>query len=626
MNLGLHMNYAKRLPLAHAEGRRLIGRAVPVLCVWLLTGCMSPPVERVRPDYWARRLTENALTTGCLSETTAATLSLRGWKGKTLQQPEPILREFREQLIRAPDRAGLTAFAEFAYLAGRHSKDRAGKANYLLTAARAAYATVFDEHMGPKLDPLDPNLRFAADLYNYSLSELIGILLETGRTSREAQSMALMEGRLTVSKGHGMADAAAFTEVILAFSRKTESLDLYSRNRGLGVPLVAIRPPTLLINGQALNHPPIYQTGVVPASLLLRFGEPWCESGDHLTATSELWYPLAGPHVEVRGARVPLEADTSLALALFYLRGSPYQGLLNMPRLLRGNSVAAYRGLVLIAPYSHEKIPVVLSHGLMDTPLTWVPMLNALLSDPELNEKYQFWLFFYPTMNPILESASELRESLLALHGKLEGEGKAWNDMVLVGHSMGGLISRLLVTPSGEQFRALERSALSLAEDDVELQVYLKSLVNFEPLPFVREVVFIGAPHRGATLANRPLGAMGEGLMRHPDYIRNFLEAKAGREARLSRQANGIANLAPDSLFTLALADSPWNPAVSVHSIIADLWRAGNTNGSDGAVAYWSSHVAGARSEIVVRADHLSVHKQSAAIAELRRILKDHLK
>jgi hypothetical protein len=134
----------------------------------------------------------------------------------------------------------------------------------------------------------------------------------------------------------------------------------------------------------------------------------------------------------------------------------------------------------------------------------------------------------------------------------------------------------------------------------------------------------VGAPHRGAKMANRLLGSAGQGIMSRPDYIRGFLEAKKGREARLSRQANGIANLAPDSPFSLALGKSAWNPAVAAHSIIGDTKQAGNTNGSDGIVAYWSSHVDDAKSELVVKADHLNLHKQIPAIAEVRRILLEH--
>jgi pimeloyl-ACP methyl ester carboxylesterase len=604
---------------------RFLSRTLPLLCVLLLAGCVSSPVEQVRPNYWAQLLTETALTTDQLSEHTSAYLALRGWQGRALRKPEPILKELRAELIRDPDRGGLTVFAEFAYLSGHEAKKLDEKVTLLLTAARAAYATLFDEQMGPMLDPLDPNLRFAADLYNYSLSELVDLLLEAGRPPRKEQSFGLIDGRLTLIKGQGMEEAPGFTQTLLAFSHKTTALELHNRRRGIGVPVVTVRPPTKLLAGQNLLHPPVYQAGVMPVTFLLRFSEPWRATGESLTATCELWKPLAMTRVEIGGRYVPLEADTSLALAEFYAKGEQFYGILNMLRLLRGNSVEGNRGLFLLEPYNPKKIPVVLTHGLMDSPLTWVPMLNALLSDPALTEKYQFWLFFYPTMNPILQSASELRQSLLAFHANLKAKGEAWNDMVLVGHSMGGLISRLMISPSGEPFRNLSQHCVSMAEGDLELQTYIKSLVTFEPLPFVSEAIFLGAPHRGANMANRMSGSAGQGIMSRPEYIRTFLEAKEGRAEQLLRQANGIANLAPDSLFSLALGDCVWNPAVPVHSIIGDMWTAGSTNGTDGVVAYWSSHVNGAKSEIVVQADHLALHKKNSSITEVRRILLEHL-
>ncbi len=226
--------------------------------------------------------------------------------------------------------------------------------------------------------------------------------------------------------------------------------------------------------------------------------------------------------------------------------------------------------------YPWKRIPV--------SPLTWVTMLNALLSDLVLTERYQFWRFFYPTMNPILQSAAELRRSLLALHANLNAKGEAWNDLVLVGHSMGGLISRLMITPSGDSFRELAQHCLNQAEGDPELQAYLKSLISFELLPFVREAIFLGAPHQGAHMANQTSGSLGKGMMSRPEYIRSFLEAKEGREEKLLSQANGIANLAPDSLFISALGNSVWNADVPVQSIIGDMWTAGSTNVTDGVV------------------------------------------
>ena len=598
---------------------------IPLVCFLFLAGCVSRPLERVGTNYWAKQMTENALTTERLSEHTTTYLALRGWQGKALRHSEPILQALRRQLTLEPDRAGLIVFAEFAYLSGHEEQKQNEKAKLLLTAARAAYSTIFDEQMGPMLDPLDPNLRFAVDLYNYSLSELMGLLLDEGRNPGQELSCPLIEGRLKMTKGFGMDEAPTFKQILPAFSHKTEELELHTRRRGIGVPVVAVRPPTVLVQEVRLLHPPVYQAGVMPVTFLLRFGEPWRETGDRLTATCEMWRSLAKTQVEINGRRVPLEADTSLALAEFYNNGSQYYGLFNMLRLLRAETVEGNRGLFLLEPYNPKKIPVVFTHGLMDSPLTWVPMLNALLSDPMLSERYQFWLFFYPTTNPILLSASELRGSLLALHRDLKVKGEEWNDMVLVGHSMGGLLSRLMITPSGEAFQDMARHCLTQAAGDTELQAYLKSLATFEPLPFVRRVIFLGTPHRGADMANEASGSLGKGISRRPEYIRSFLEAKEGREERLLSQANGIANLAPDSLFSLALGSSVWSPAVPIHSIIGDLRAAGTTNGTDGVVAYWSSHVNGAQSELVMEADHLSLHKKIPAITEVRRILLEHL-
>jgi pimeloyl-ACP methyl ester carboxylesterase len=603
-----------------------ITNIIPLLCALLLAGCASTPVARVRPQYWAQLLTENALTTEELSEHSAAYMALRGWQGRALRKPEPILKELRAQLLQEPDRVGLTVFAEYAYLSGHEAKKLEEKVPLLLTAARAAYATLFDDTMGPMLDPLDPNLRFAADLYNYSLSELVDLLLQAGKPPQKEQCFALIDGQLKLLKGHGMDEAQGFTQTLLAFSHKTTALELHNRRRGLGVPVVTVRTPTQLLPGQNLLHPPVYQAGVMPVTFLLRFSEPWCATGENLSATCELWKPLSMTRVEINGRNVPLESDTSLALAGVYAKHEQFYGLLNMLRLLRGKAMEGNRGLFLLEPYNPKKIPVLLTHGLMDSPLTWVPMLNALLADPALTEKYQFWLFCYPTMNPIPQSASELRNSLLALHKEMKTKGQAWDDMVLVGHSMGGLLSRLMITASGTQFKEQERRCMEKAEGDPELQAYLKSLVTFEPLPFVHRAVFIGAPHRGADMANSGIGAAGKGIMDRPEYIRAFLEAKEGREEKLLSQANGIANLAPDSLFSQALGDSVWSPAVPVHSIIGDTWTAGSTNGTDSVVAYWSSHVKGAQSEVVVQADHMTLHKKIPAIAELRRILLEHLK
>ena len=602
-------------------------RLIPLwLAIALSSGCLSPAtMKRVRANYWSRQLTSNALTGKHLSAQTTVYLELRGWEGKALRDGAGIAAALREELIRTPDREGLIALAELAYYTANRSNESDQKSAYLLTAARAAYAALFDRDMGLPLDALDPNLRFAADLYNYALSQLVDILLDRDQAEKDVSRLDMIEGQLNIKRGHGIADRPPLEQTLVAFSYKTDALRRHNRRRGIGVPIVSVRARETLVSGRDVVHPPVREAAITPATLLLRFSDPWRRSGGTVQAVAEMWNPLSSPYVPIRGRATPLEADTSLSLALIYGNNAKYRGLLNMPRLLRGDFMVENRGLYLLEPYDATKIPVLFIHGLMDSALTWVPMINELLTDPVLTEKYQFWVFFYPTMNPILQSASELRQSLLSLHGQKTAAGDAWDDMVLVGHSMGGLITRLMISDSTGHFAEVEKRAVDLVEGDVEMQNYLKSLATFKPLPFARRAVFMGAPHRGASSANRPAGRAGSLLMNHPTYIREFLEAREGRLETIGSLENGIDNLSPQSLFSAALSSSDWAPTIPVHSVMGDLWSTGRTGGGDGVVAYESAHVEGVESELVIHADHLSVHKKTPAIAEIRRILLKHL-
>ena len=77
-------------------------------------------------------------------------------------------------------------------------------------------------------------------------------------------------------------------------------------------------------------------------------------------------------------------------------------------------------------------------HGLMDTPATWVPMLNDLRGDKDIRANYQFWFYSYPSGYPYPYSALILRQELDAIEKKYPLR----KQMVLVGHSMGGCISQ----------------------------------------------------------------------------------------------------------------------------------------------------------------------------------------
>jgi hypothetical protein len=88
------------------------------------------------------------------------------------------------------------------------------------------------------------------------------------------------------------------------------------------------------------------------------------------------------------------------------------------------------------------------------------------------------------------------------------------------------------------------------------------------------------------------------------------------------RQLSSVHRLSPNNPLYAAIDHIPIQ--VPYHSIIGDRGRGDTPNSSDGVVQYWSSHLDGARSELIVPGPHGS-YSLPQTIAELKRILKLHL-
>jgi pimeloyl-ACP methyl ester carboxylesterase len=274
----------------------------------------------------------------------------------------------------------------------------------------------------------------------------------------------------------------------------------------------------------------------------------------------------------------------------------------------------------MMRPYDPTRIPVVFVHGLLSSPYIWRNVANTLAADPVIRQHYQFWVFSYSTGNPIAYSAYLLRDGL-AYAEKVEG----FKQIVLIGHSMGGILSRMQATNAGraiwdEQFKA---KADMLYTEIPENSLVKKSLI-FGADPRVKRIIFVSTPHRGSTLATGGIGALGMRLIRLPLKVatavpNSVLAAIApNNDPRKYRIPTSISGLSPSNPLFKAMDKLPIE--APHHSIIGDRGRGDTPNSSDGVVPYWSSHLDSAQSEVIVPTDHGAM-KSPKTVAEIHRIL-----
>jgi Alpha/beta hydrolase family len=287
--------------------------------------------------------------------------------------------------------------------------------------------------------------------------------------------------------------------------------------------------------------------------------------------------------------------------------------------MIRGESMRNATGLLLTQPYDPDRIPVIFVHGLLSSKFIWRKTALALLQDPEIRRRYQFWVYSYPTGNPISFSALNLREDLAFAQERFGLK----HGVVLIGHSMGGLLSRMQVTDSG---RTIWNEAFGPKAQELYLRVpkdsRIKRALIFQANPTIKRVIFVATPHRGSRLAVGKIGAIAIWLIRLPldllDEIPQTIAHALNFRGQRAILPTSIQGLSPNSPLLHALNRLPIQ-AVH-HSIIGDRGRGDTPNSSDGVVPYSSSHLASAQSEKIVPTGHEAMDNLQA-IEEIRRIL-----
>lgn len=392
---------------------------------------------------------------------------------------------------------------------------------------------------------------------------------------------------------------------------------------GIGVSLVAVRENNTQERFLASRSH-------FPATANLK-GRPTTACNCEPSWVLELVNPLRLSCTQFNGQSVQLARDLSAATR--FTMGREKRTYLQ--DFLRPGVSTAEPKLMLLEPYQRGKIPIIFIHGLLSDPMTWAELFESIHVDPEFQDRYQFWAFQYPTGAPFLRSAANFRNELATVITCVDPEGTdpALSEMVLVGHSMGGLVAKLQITSSEDRlWQSFANKPMECLQLNEVMRTELQELFYFEPSPHIRRVVYIGTPHNGSGVANQWIGRLGSYLVREPEGRKRqyeaFLAANPGvvHEFAAKRIPTSVDMLEPNNPILSAMALMPVSPCVTTHSIIGTGGCSLCREPSDGVVPIDSARIPGIESELFVDEEHEHLHHDPRTIQEVLRILRRHLR
>lgn len=599
---------------------------------FLLAGCAAPiGADRVTTRQAYAQVEANALRTGKPSANTEAILHRCELDRLATRKPDEAVRQLHQKAMAAGERDLLFALAEMSYLAGEHIRrsvkpwEPRDARDFYLGAAVYAWLFLFGD--GPDARPgfLDPRLREACEFYNYGLGLALVESKDTNgvvRLHEGGRRLPVGSIELRVSLTNFPARLEEFDQFLVADHFRVRGLSVRNREPGIGAPLLAVRR----------IDPELGVRRCLPATVFLRLPATLAEvSASSGAGSLELYSAFGDPRVAIGNTEVPLEIDLTTHMA--YVLNQSFVWDLGMMQFL-APAKRVRSQLIPMEAFRSDRIPLVLVHGTFASPVTWAELHNTLAADSVLRQRYQVWGFTYSSGNALPISAAELRDALTARVHELDPEGTnaLLRQMVIIGHSQGGLLTKLTATRTGDAiWRAISDRPLEDLPGSEEQHARLRRLLFMEPLPFVSRVIFISTPHRGSYLASSFARRLAGKLMSLPGAT-----AQVTRDAASLRQTDpaqrflkgklptSLDSMSPKNPGLLALADLPVVPTIKAHSIIPVKGSGDLQSGRDGVVAYTSAHVDYVESELVVRGKH-SCQSLPATIQEVRRILHEHL-
>ena len=514
---------------------------------------------------------------------------------------------------------------------------------------RYSYAYLFKTSRQPQERLFDNRQVQIRDFYNQALTQLVNGHRLRNPSTNLTPTIKIGKSTYTIDiQAYQRLQNMKLEKFISSYNMNFSGLRAINRRDGFGSDFVAVFPSTdsssqenkYILNPLTHDYPKginpnIHKARYLAATIIAQPKKSNATIEDVLTNPNfeiKVYDPYSVEKVEIAGKPYSLAANFSAPYGLWLAENN--LGAAAYLTLIDRDQHLAMPHIYMLEPYNPNKKIIVLVHGLASSPEAWIAVTNDIMGDAILREHYQVWQIFYSTNMPILESRFQIYALLKQAFGSLNPKDAAAQDAVLIGHSMGGIISRLLVSDADISKQALElmnnRQQTRLRKHPViGERLKMKPIENFD------RAIFLAAPHRGTDYADRWFTLAARKIIKIPStFLTTLADTLTSYDVDLKDFVktltndviqNGPSDLSKKSKFMELTASIPPEKGLVFHSIMGNITKSDDPNViTDGIVPYKSAHLDGAVSEKIFTGGH-SIQETPEAVLELRRILRQHL-
>lgn len=641
----------------------------------LITGCQVVSVKNQALNVSIANERDSILTRNKMSEASLNVLSMTGREADACtDDPDQCTTDLKqipqiidEQLLSTSSEAYLTkalaldksSNCNISFIKKHQSEEKQAvfkqnydqcldqQMEYLDKSIRYSYAYLFKTQRHPKERLFDNRQVQIRDFYNQALAKMVTTYGQRYTEDRVPKQIKVGKSIYTINyNDYPQIANKKLDSLMSSYNLNFSGLRSTNRRDGFGAEFIATLPAQKNEDAGKYIVDPLnyqYKNGFNPNIHEPRYLSVTMTAEPVSSATLDdilynpnfklnIYDPYTHEKLTIGNNVYPLAANFSAPYGLWLaenrLGASAYLSLID-----RDNSITMPQ-LFKLEPYNPDKKIIVLVHGLASSPEAWIRLTNDIMGDKVLREHYQVWQVFYSTNMPILESHYQINAILQQAFSTLDANSSSARDAVLIGHSMGGIISRLLVSDAD-----LVQPALSLFKSQ-QIQKFkneplFKARLTIKPIPNFSRAIFVAAPHRGTAFADRWFTKAARRIIKLPGaFLGAFADSLSDRDINVKNFVkdlghgliqNGPSDLSRNSKFTALTENIVPTDTIVFHSIMGNVTDSQDPAVmNDSIVPYQSAHLKGAASEKIIKGGH-SIQETPEAVLELRRILRLHL-